>query len=591
VATPAFLGAPSLPSASSVTPTVRSDGTKFAVVVAHGMGQQPKFETLDAIATGLERVAGVPISTDVRLATIAGERFHRVEMQVPTCHGVREVHLYETYWAPLTEGQVTLRDVTRFLLRAGWHGIRTRTFSRWLFGAPRPFPVPPRPLVYLLLGLAVVLSLAVINAAIALVVATNVMLRDSPTWLSEGLVGDLSTVFNVLLAAAGAAGGALWLARGARLRRARPNRHALRVLLGIVALVLFLVMLSLTVAAGLAVPALFALHRTARPSTELLRDALGPAVVDAFNGAVEFGIAGVVIVAVLVIAWSIVSTLLRGRLKEQVSPESRAYEFLPKTAIAMSAVLAVGLAFELAWFVMTGRHLLGGAPASFSPLRTLAWLVLIAGSALVRTTLIQYVGDVAAYVQPHILDRFSELREEIKALVSRQLAAVYGATTVDGRFEYAKVALVGHSLGSVILYDGLNRILNDDKVSRGAHGVDLRVSERTALLLTFGSPLDKTAFVFGSQLVDEPVRNGLAATVQPLITDPTCRRFDWINLHSAWDIISGPLDYYDPPLGTSDSAFKRVDNLVDPDASTLLFAHLEYWENTRMYDMLLARIS
>ena len=44
---------------------------------------------------------------------------------------------------------------------------------------------------------------------------------------------------------------------------------------------------------------------------------------------------------------------------------------------------------------------------------------------------------------------------------------------------------VGHSLGSVIAYDALNRLLRDD----AAASVALEVKKRTKLLLTFGSPL------------------------------------------------------------------------------------------------------
>ena len=54
---------------------------------------------------------------------------------------------------------------------------------------------------------------------------------------------------------------------------------------------------------------------------------------------------------------------------------------------------------------------------------------------------------------------------------------------------------VGRSLGSVIVYDVLNRLVNEDE----AIGCSLKVVARTPLLLTFGSPLDRTAFLFAVQ--------------------------------------------------------------------------------------------
>jgi hypothetical protein len=73
--------------------------------------------------------------------------------------------------------------------------------------------------------------------------------------------------------------------------------------------------------------------------------------------------------------------------------------------------------------------------------------------------------------------------------------------------------LVGRSLGSVVAYDTLNGLLNED-VSR---------STRTQLLLTFGSPLDKTAFLFRAQSEFSDVREALAAATQPLIVDYALR--------------------------------------------------------------------
>lgn len=594
----------SLPGEPSSYPQQEADGSRtLAIVVVHGMGQHVQFETLANFATTFAQVAQAPPPTQVRLVTIAGERLHRVELRLPTSDGVRDVHLYEAYWSQLTEGRVTLRDIIRFLLIAGWSGVRngTGSFHRWLFGAYREFTAPVRSLVYLLIGLAVVLSLVAINGAIGIVAAARLVVQDSRSWPGEGLIGDLSTLFNALLAGAGAASAALWLARSARNQRSRPNRHALRTLLGLGSVIVFVLLLSLTIAIGAAIPALFALHRALGPTASpLLRDTLGASFVDAFDRTVELGVVLTVVGMGLIIVVQIGTGLLRTRRRQRKDPDLGPYARLSPVIVSLFGFLALGVGLELGWFLVTGWHLLSSAEGSVALFRVVAWLFLVALSAFVRTILIQYVGDVAVYVQPHILDRFSELRDEIKDTVRRKVAAVFAATRTDGSFEYAKVALVGHSLGSVILYDTLNRLLNDDMLggtsaSRGGGPPVLDVSARTTLLLTFGSPLDKTAFVFGSQRESRPLRAALETTVQPLIADPAFRQFDWINIYSPWDIISGRLEYYDPPAnaatgGALGGGFKRVDNVIDPEATTLLLAHLEYWDSSRMYDLLLARI-
>src|SRR5206468_1209869 len=50
----------------------------------------------------------------------------------------------------------------------------------------------------------------------------------------------------------------------------------------------------------------------------------------------------------------------------------------------------------------------------------------------------------------------------------------------------------------------------------------------------------------------------------------------WCHRASPWDRISGALDYYDLP-GAADK--RQVTNERDRDATTLLMAHVEYWED------------
>ena len=97
-----------------------------------------------------------------------------------------------------------------------------------------------------------------------------------------------------------------------------------------------------------------------------------------------------------------------------------------------------------------------------------------------RWFLIQYVGDVAAYVQPQVVDRFYELRKEIKKCVWTTANAVYREE------EYRDIIVVGHSLGSVVAYDVLNHrlALSFDAVADGVTVDDVIVT----LLTTVPAP-------------------------------------------------------------------------------------------------------
>jgi hypothetical protein len=193
---------------------------------------------------------------------------------------------------------------------------------------------------------------------------------------------------------------------------------------------------------------------------------------------------------------------------------------------------------------------------------------------------------------PNKLDRFNEARQKIKELALDTLMPLYsarGATTEAPL--YSKVAVIGHSLGSVIAYDTLNKLLMLDELLNNQFGV----AERTCLLETFGSPLDKTAFFFSYQGTENfNIREQLASCVQPLIQNYSrFRKFPWVNVYSPSDIICGQLKFYDvnPPGSAVPPAAHPVINIPDPDAVVPLVAHVEYWKNRTLWDQLLARIT
>jgi hypothetical protein len=128
----------------------------------------------------------------------------------------------------------------------------------------------------------------------------------------------------------------------------------------------------------------------------------------------------------------------------------------------------------------------------------------------------------------------------------------------------------------------LNSLDNRDAVQPAAERWN--VAKRTRALITFGSPLDKTAFLFRAQPdVNEDIREALASNTQPLLMSYQFRPARWINLYSPNDWISGDLNFYDSPLLTSR---KQIWNIEDRGAWVPMACHSHYWENEVLADML-----
>ena len=548
---------------------------RIAIFVAHGMGQQIPFETLDAIAESLrahdESLTGrreKPTSTSVR----AGDQWlQRVELNLKSGAEQIEAHVYEGYWAPLTEGRITLRQVMGFLTGAASNGMKIarKTFRRWLMGEYQAFPTPIRILLYLLVALATVGALVALNSIIVAVAAARALFSQRPWWLTDGLFADLTTTFNAVVTTMVVFAASLVIAR--TIRRPRIPVMA-RKIWGWVTVVVFFLTLLAIILAGVSVLSLLFLHVRGNVAgdAELWQRFLSKDWIDHFNARFDsWGLWSVLaVVAVTLLSWVIV---LVPKLRRDLSePRGRVLTIAVLLAFTFVVVAIILVALRFFGVLLPWREKLTAST------RGIAWPLLVLASAFIRVVLVQFVGDVAIYVMPYKVDAFNDLRKEIKDVVYKVGHAVYALKDKSGQLVYDRVIVVGHSLGSVIAYDGLNRLILED----GAAAADqvLNVVNRTPLFLTLGSPLNKTAFIFGAQgHGTTEARESLAASVQPLIQDYIYRPDQWINIYSPWDIISGYLDLYDLPGSTSS---KKVNNLPDPEATTLLMAHTEYWNNS-----------
>ncbi|HEV2846018.1 MAG TPA: hypothetical protein VG477_14285, partial [Thermoanaerobaculia bacterium] len=198
---------------------------RIAVLALHGMGQQIPFETVDQVQRNFCAAAsrqGVDLpKPSVRVAKVGGEVLRRAEIPMREGADAPEVHFYEAYWAPLTEGRVTLRDVISFLRTGGSNGLRhSLSLSRsWRFMFDRRFPFP-RSLsnsLNLALALLAVSSLVVLNTVVLAVAAGTNWLPSPPGWFKgEHLKDDLTGVASLVCLIGAALGAGLFLSMARR---------------------------------------------------------------------------------------------------------------------------------------------------------------------------------------------------------------------------------------------------------------------------------------------------------------------------------------------------------------------------------------
>jgi len=202
---------------------------RTAVIVCHGMGQQIRWQTLCELASSLTRSQVVTPGSGVAVRQV---RFQSLAEHVPlgnprdigepfflgraetTLHRpgdaapARDVHIYEAYWAPLTEGRITLRQTIRFLITTGLDGIRHsfRSIARYDgvsgIGDP-PIVEKPRPYRNVLWSfgiLLILLAVLAMNAAISVAQLQWLLRQDEATTraLLGLLTGDFFT-FEVML--------------------------------------------------------------------------------------------------------------------------------------------------------------------------------------------------------------------------------------------------------------------------------------------------------------------------------------------------------------------------------------------------------
>ncbi len=195
-----------------------------------------------------------------------------------------------------------------------------------------------------------------------------------------------------------------------------------------------------------------------------------------------------------------------------------------------------------------------------------------------------YVGDIVIYTSTDVKSKFHAVRQSILD------GAVGEIRTLLDDPRCRRIVVAGHSLGSVIAFDALNRINHEMNVGI----IRKEKGRKIAGMVTFGSPLDKIAFFFREHTPDqEYLRRQILMhyhgfKARPLTEQPNPRELSnpivpllehvrWLNFWDVHDTISGQLDFY------------RVDeNILLDMGKGIAGAHTAYWEEEKMYDKIIA---
>lgn len=200
---------------------------------------------------------------------------------------------------------------------------------------------------------------------------------------------------------------------------------------------------------------------------------------------------------------------------------------------------------------------------------------------------VESLGDVAVYAAQDLRAKWHEVREHVLDGALEKIIALLHE-------DYDRVILVGHSLGSVVLYDALNRLnlqMNDDAVLAAKR-------HKLLELVTLGSPLDMTSLALTEPMQEEdyvrrlildhvqgfrrcfgaghvPPGTVLTSTVQDCLL-----HLRWTNYWDVRDPIGGPL-----------TQFYGVENRQIDNGCAWGFAHLGYFENMQIYREMIGRFA
>jgi hypothetical protein len=286
--------------------------------------------------------------------------------------------------------------------------------------------------------------------------------------------------------------------------------------------------------------------------------------------------------ALLVFATARGGGALLRQWRKGAGTERWAVEWWSRASIGAAAIIvALAIAADFVLHLQSGR-LLRSIWNAVAPLPiSLPLLAAVAGAGLGRL-LVDYLGDVALYTAA---DENSVYFRTRVAILKKSTELLRHLCEGGG---YGGVYLAGHSLGSVIAYDSINKYVKDTRAGAAPKGEGVGM-ERLRGLLTFGSPLDAVYYFFRTDVgPHEPVRAQILSSLHGFrkrssgrdygrftlaeYEVPELKRCHWLNVYSHTDLISRRLVFYDV-----DEQVSRAYPLSP------IRAHLAYWNDPEFY--------
>lgn len=224
------------------------------------------------------------------------------------------------------------------------------------------------------------------------------------------------------------------------------------------------------------------------------------------------------------------------------------------------------------------------------------------------------LGDIVIYNEVNERSEFYKIRKDI---LNGAVNAVKYLIEPDenGTAFYCHIVLAGHSLGSQITFDAINRITHMvntgeingyDKEGLSTNNNGNIISKRLRTFITFGSPLDKIAFFLHEQTKENahlrrqilsnfhcfkqrPLNEELLPKEKRIpqslkvntVFNRVFEEINWVNYWDGRDYVSGELDYYHKLINVNCSYNKGV----------FKFTHSNYWIDSVFYTHVLKQIT
>lgn len=580
------------------------EGERTAILVIHGMGQQQPFQPLDLFVRGLREGLNQAVKKDGKSVETTHfkpgreevfDHFMRLEVkdQAKIADRRRTLDVYELYWAPMTQGRATFAQIL------SWFRTTVLTpVNRFAFNLPLTLQKDDKlnltTLRYLrelwrtiwvpLVGLLIVVLVGILakHSADLLKKLTPAIYAAIPTYQKwSDVFFDTAIAILVL---------GMVLAFIAILRSVPQQTRDfgdLRNLKPGLPNPLTLGTEAYRMTKG-------SLFQRARASFSAVRTAIGQAFMQMHR-------------------WETEVTVRKGFL------------WLSIFSIPVLGFLLYWICSD--WPTLT--QLVAGVRKELgltTVVNLISTVLLVLLGWLMKVIFVDYLGDVALYVTADETSTFYRTRSEILEKATEKLRYLLR--------NYSHVALAGHSLGSVIAYDTINRLrmetqltsksrssmstryvlavidqisqLPGGKFKEGLAETVARLQEslkegagdyktpltseefdRLKVFITFGSPLDKVWYFFRQRVKsDEKVRahilyelHGFRRISDLLTTDRTIHdkgslpedNVRWLNFYSLMDPISAKLSFYER---VHNQRLKyRVPGL----------SHTRYWNDPRFY--------